>query len=179
MKRISSLIALAFVALAVLAVVAAAGAGGGRQGDHGKTTRSATPVFRLFLEPRQEVPRVDLRAFAKGNVTFDLTRDDAGGITEGEVVFYFNYRFRQPVEIVGLHIHQAAKGVNGPIVVNSGVTSFTDADGKGNITTVVTGVDPALLQAILDNPRGYYVNLHTSEFPAGVARDQLGNPKRF
>ena len=178
-KRISSLIALALVALAVLAVVAVAGNRGDRYGGHGKATDSATPVFRLVLDPRQEVPPVDLRAFAKGNVTFDLTRDDSGRIKDGEVVFYFNYRFPEAVELVGLHIHQAPKGANGPVVVDSGLTPFTDADGRGNVTFVVTGVDPALLQSILDNPRGYYVNLHTSEFPDGAVRDQLRYPKRF
>jgi len=137
-------------------------------------------VFKLLLKPSQEAPRItDLLAKARGNVTFDIVRDTTGSITEGEAVFYFNYRFPGPVEIVGLHIHDGDKGVNGPVVVNSGVTAFTDPDGKGNITTVVTGVDPALLQAILDHPREYYVNLHTSTHPAGAARDQLHNPVKW
>ena len=52
------------------------------------------------------------------------------------------------------------------------MTTFTDADGQGNVTTVVTGVDPTL-QAILDSPRDYDVNLHTSANPSGSMRDQL------
>ena len=73
----------------------------------------------------------------------------------------------------------ATKGVSGPIVIPSGLAPFTDDDGAGNITTVVTGIDPVLLQAILDDPRGYYVNLHTSVYPAGALRDQLHNPKKW
>jgi hypothetical protein len=161
--------------VAAVALVAIGSAGGTTKGS---PTQSATPVFKLFLKPSQEVPPIrDLRASANGNVTFDLTRD-GGTITEGEVVFYFNYRFPGPVEIIGLHIHIGPKGVNGPIVVNSGVTPFMDADGAGNITTLVTGVDPALLQDILDNPRGYYVNLHTTVHPGGAIRDQLHQPKK-
>lgn len=141
--------------------------------------QSATPVFKLLLKPSQEVPRIKhLRADAAGSVTFDLTRNSAGAITSGEVIFYFNYRFPGPVTIVGLHIHQGAKGENGPIVISSGVSSLPDADGEGNVTTVVTGVSPTLLQAILANPRSYYVNLHTSDHPAGVMRDQMHNPKK-
>jgi hypothetical protein len=68
--------------------------------------------------------------------------------------------------------------VNGAIVVDSGVAAFADADGDGNVTTVVTGVAPASLQAILDNPRNYYVNLHTSVNPAGAMRDQLTHSNR-
>ena len=140
---------------------------------------SATPVFKLHLKPSQEVPPIrGLRADAVGNVTFDLTRDSAGAITAGEVIFYFNYRFPGSVQIVGLHIHQGKKGVNGAIVVDSGVAAFTDADGEGNVTAVVTGVAPATLQAILDKPRDYYVNLHTSDHPDGALRDQMHNPKK-
>lgn len=83
------------------------------------------------------------------------------------------------MNITGLHIHQAPKGSAVPtFVVNSGVTTFTDSDGKGNVTTVVTGVVPATLQAILDNPRGYYVNLHTSANLDGALREQMHNPKK-
>jgi hypothetical protein len=162
--------------MAALTVSAVALAGAGK----GSPRSSTTPVFKLQLKPSQEVPRItDLRAQARGNVTFDLVRDADGAITEGEVVFYFNYRFPGPVEIVGLHIHDGDKGMNGPVVVNSGVTAFTDPDGNGNITTVVTGVDPALLRAILAHPREYYVNLHTSTHPTGAVRDQLHNPVKW
>ena len=45
--------------------------------------------------------------------------------------------------------------------------------------SVVSG-DPAKLQAILDNPRNYYVNLHTTTppHPDGALRQQMSNPKK-
>jgi hypothetical protein len=144
-----------------------------------KPALSATPVFKLNLRPSQEVPPIKgLKASAVGNVTFDLERSAAGAITSGEVVFYFNYKFPGAVTITGLHIHPGAKGATGGIIVDSGVSSFTDADGQGNVTAVVTGTSPATLQAILDNPRGYYVNLHTSVNPTGALREQMHNPKK-
>jgi hypothetical protein len=162
---------------AALAAVAALVVVGGATAK--KPSLSATPVFKLNLRPNQEVPPIkDLKARAVGNVTFDLERSSAGAITSGEVVFYFNYTFPSSVTITGLHIHQAAKGANGAIVVSSGLASFTDADGSGNVTLVVTGTSPATLQAILDSPRGYYVNLHTSVHPGGALREQLHNPKK-
>jgi len=33
--------------------------------------------------------------------------------------------------------------------------------------------DAAILQEILDDPAGYYVNLHTEDFPPGAIRGQL------
>jgi hypothetical protein len=167
---------LVLAVIAAFALVAIATAGGLKDSP----TKSATPVFKLQLKPSQEVPPItELRAGARGHVTFDLTRDSEGSITAGEVVFYFNYRFPGPVEITGLHIHVGMEGTNGPVVVSSGLAAFTDPDGEGNVTTVVTGVDPALLQAILDDPLGYYVNLHTSVNPGGAMREQLHRPVRF
>lgn len=160
------------VLVGIVALVATGGA------TAKKPALSATPVFKLNLRPSQEVPAIKgLKADAVGSVTFDLERSSAGAITAGEVIFYFNYSFPGSVNITGLHIHQAAKGTNGPIVVSSNVASFTDADGSGNVTAVVAGTSPTTLQAILDNPRNYYVNLHTSVYPNGAMREQMHNPK--
>ncbi|CAN5662599.1 hypothetical protein BH20ACT14_BH20ACT14_14190 [soil metagenome] len=174
MRRTLLSSAVALVGVVALVVI---GAAGGAQAK--KPALSATPVFKLHLKPSQEVPAVKgLKADAVGSVTFNLERSSAGVITSGKVIFYFNYSFPSTVNITGLHIHQAPKGSVAPPLVSSGVTTFTDSDGKGNVTTVVTGVAPATLQAILDNPRGYYVNLHTSVNPDGALREQMHNPKK-
>ncbi|MGH7539970.1 MAG: CHRD domain-containing protein [Gemmatimonadota bacterium] len=170
---------LALVGVVALAAVSTAG-GSATQKGKGKPSKSATPVFKLNLKPSQEVPRIrGLRASAVGHVTFDLTRNEAGAITAGEVIFYFNYSFPGTVTISGLHIHQGAKGTNGGIVVDSGTSEPADADGQGNLTKVVSG-SPATLQAILDNPRNHYVNLHTTtpDHPGGAVRAQMHNPKK-
>ena len=146
-----------------------------------KPALSATPVFKLNLKPSQEVPPIKgLKADAVGSVTFDLTRNAAGAITSGDVVFYFNYSFPGPATVNGLHIHQGAKGANGGIVVGAllSANDAADTDGVGNITSVVTGTSPATLQAILDNTRNYYVNLHTNVNPGGALREQMHNPQK-
>jgi len=172
---------LAVAGAVALAAVSTAGGTATQKGKgKGKPSMSATPVFKLVLKPSQEVPRIrGLRANAVGHVTFDLTRDSSGAVTSGEVIFYFNYSFPSSVTISGLHVHQGAKGTNGGIVVDSGTSEPPDADGHGNITRVVSG-SPATLQAILDNPRNYYVNLHTTTppHPGGALRAQMHNPKK-
>jgi hypothetical protein len=181
MKRTTVLTTFLLVAAAALVVVAAAAGRGGPGNDNkGKKQRTAAvTVFDLRLEPKQEVPRIQgLRAHADGNLTLDVTRDSSGAITSGEAVFYFNYDFPGSVTIVGLHVHQAPRKANGSIVIDSGIASFTDADGDGNVTAIVTGVSPTLLQAILDKPRDYYVNLHTSVNTNGAMRDQLETSKK-
>jgi LPXTG-motif cell wall-anchored protein len=66
------------------------------------------------------------------------------------------------------HIHKAAAGASGPVVV-----PFDPAPGAdGKAKACVTG-DAAVIADIAANPAQYYVNVHTSDFPAGAVRAQL------
>ena len=67
------------------------------------------------------------------------------------------------------HIHIGAEGESGDVVVPLDVDGFTGTS-EGCIEPME---DAAVLQQILDNPAGYYVNLHTEDFPAGAIRGQL------
>ena len=61
------------------------------------------------------------------------------------------------------HIHQGPKGTDGPIVVVlSPTTSHT-----------CTTVTPMVASGIASNPSGYYVNIHTGQYPGGAIRGQL------
>jgi CHRD domain-containing protein len=162
------------------------GAGGGpgagvlyTRGDCRKARRLPSNfVFRLHLTPGKVVPRVvNLDADALGSITLDVTRDSSGAITGGNVVFYANYRFRGPVTITGLALHQGARGANGPVVLDSAIGTVTDSDGHGNLTKVVTGAPASLLTALLATPRGYYVDISTSANTGGALRDQLESPE--
>lgn len=78
------------------------------------------------------------------------------------------------------HIHEAAKGANGPAVLN--LAAPADGNAADCLTQGETGkftIDPATgqpfttVQEILNNPSDYYVNVHNAEFPAGAIRGQL------
>jgi len=66
------------------------------------------------------------------------------------------------------HIHRGAVAVKGGVVVP--FTTVPDASGNA---ASCEKVDAALLQEIASNPAGFYVNVHTSDFPDGAARGQL------
>ena len=72
----------------------------------------------------------------------------------------------------GAHIHKAAPGVAGNIVI--AFTSSTNTFQNGHLRGVVTGVDPALAADIQANPGSYYANVHSAAFPGGEIRGQLG-----
>ena len=72
------------------------------------------------------------------------------------------------------HIHQAPVGVNGPVVVplfvppaQSTNSRHIKQSGVATPNAGTTGVD------LCQNPSGYYVNYHTTAFPAGAIRGQL------
>lgn len=67
------------------------------------------------------------------------------------------------------HIHVAPAGVNGPIVVPLSPSTTGSSSGCGE------NVDPALIQAIIDHPEQYHVNVHNAPFPGGAVRGQLSN----
>jgi hypothetical protein len=71
---------------------------------------------------------------------------------------------------VAAHIHRGPAGVNGPVVV-----PLTAPGPDGTSGGCVTGVDPALLQDIAQNPANFYANVHTNVYPMGAVRGELAS----
>lgn len=154
--------------------------GGAVRGQLQSTTATA---FQLAMSPANEVPPiVGLEASAVAKVSLFSTRDEAGTITSGTVVFDVNYAFPAGTTFRGFHIHDGAAGVNGPVRINSGLgaaNAITDADGVGNLfyRINVGGSDAnglATLRSAVVTPQNHYLNLHTSANPGGAVRAQLG-----
>jgi hypothetical protein len=68
---------------------------------------------------------------------------------------------------IGAHIHVGTVEVEGPVVVP---LTPPGADGR---SSGCAEVSRELASEIVQNPEGYYVNVHTSDFPAGAIRGQL------
>jgi hypothetical protein len=84
-----------------------------------------------------------------GDVCWDMTAEDIGAVTQS-------------------HIHTGAEGVSGGVLIPLDVDGF-----DGTTEGCTSDVAAADIQMVLDNPAGFYVNLHTTDFPAGAIRGQL------
>jgi hypothetical protein len=151
---VTTRIVAAVLAIFVLAVGASASASAG--GQPFSTTLSGAEEVNAAGVPNQGDP--DGSGFASltfnrglGEVCFELTVQD---IT---------------LPAAAAHIHVAPAGVNGDIVV-----PLTPPDATGFSSGCVS-VDRELVKVISQNPTNYYVNVHTSDFPAGALRGQLGD----
>lgn len=69
--------------------------------------------------------------------------------------------------VTAAHVHRGKLGEDGPPVVT---LELMGDDGDD----VCVEVEPDLLKDIANNRPGYYINVHTEEFPSGAIRGQLG-----
>jgi len=145
------------------------------------TTPAAKPTFTAQLLPANEVPPIT-NAESTGNgtatVVFDVTKDAAGNITSGTATFSVtlgNFPANTPINIA--HIHQGAAGTAGSIVFSTSLAAgevTLSSAGSGNFTkTGIAPPDVAVMQQIINNPAGFYFNVHSTLNPGGVARGQL------
>jgi len=109
---------------------------------------------------------LDLKGTSEPNATGTAViriRKDAG------LVCYRLHAANVTLPTTAAHIHRGASTVNGPVVV-----PFTAPGADGNSSGCVTASPATLIDEIIGNPAGFYVNVHTTEHPAGAIRAQLG-----
>jgi len=93
-------------------------------------------------------------------------------VTAGQVQYFF--ATSNINQATAAHIHRGLPRVAGGIVVGFP----TPAVGSASSGTVAVA-DQALLNEIRSNPTGFYVNVHTADFPAGAVRAQVGTTLRL
>lgn len=131
-------------------------------------------TYRTSLSGDEEVPPVDTETTGEAEFEFDSDEDTIAYeliVEDGE-------------DITAAHLHCAPEGVNGPVTVGLFSSSAgTDVDGQlasgeitdGDITDNCSGINDIddLIEEIEDG--GIYVNVHSTEYPNGLIRGQLGD----
>jgi len=144
-------------------------------------SNSGPIVFTAELRASNEVPAVsnaESNGQGTATITFSVPRDGSGNVT-GEGTWNVQ------AVISGLtndsfirlaHIHTGAAGVGGPIFVDTRLTPANQIPTPGGAATInFEGVQitQSAAQAVLNNPAGYYFNMHSPLNPGGVVRGQL------
>ncbi|UVJ40626.1 CHRD domain-containing protein [Arthrobacter sp. CJ23] len=140
-------IAAAGAIAALVSVGAGAGAAGANPGG----------VPAIPLNTEQEVTGSNTGA----NGFFSYTID-------GDQLCYTMSARNLSLPATAAHIHLAPRNVAGPVLV-----PLTVGSGSSWTVSACAAADEAVLQAIADSPRSYYVNVHTPTFPGGEIRGQL------
>ena len=118
---------------------------------------SAAEVFFTELRGEEEVPvRGDLDG---GGFAVVAAIPELGLVCYGIAVFGIS-------PATAAHIHEAPRGVAGPVVV--GLQAPTGGSSGGCIANQAEAED------IAEDPADYYVNVHNADFPGGALRGQLG-----
>ena len=119
-------------------------------------------VYTTQLRTENEVPPRTAESF--GHTQIKVRND-------GTIEFKTHIVNPAGETFVAGHIHIGSATVAGPVVqgiFQGGATSADQIMQSGEVS------NPALGAAICANPSNYYVNYHTTQFPGGAVRGQLG-----
>ncbi len=135
--------------------------------------------FQVTMLPANETPAISDATSTPGKVSIYTLRNKDGSIAAGTVIFDVNPQgFPADTQYTGLHIHDGAIGVAGPVTVDSRISAFPIlATASGNVYRIVTvGTTAAGLKTLNDlvsNPEAHYVNIHTAVNKGGANRAPL------
>ena len=90
--------------------------------------RAETHIFRTAMLPSNEVPAIPIDARGSATIRAHVMRNAQGEVVSGTVDFIVNYNMPGSAEFTGLHIHRGDAGVNGPVVINTGIGGAGAAD---------------------------------------------------
>lgn len=153
------------------------------------STASAQPMvtpgpdlytYSADLKSSNEIPAIaDAEAACAGKATFTMeavTDPAYYNIVSAKGTFDITITgCPASTSIILAHIHEGAATANGPVKIDTGLTASAPiAFGTGaRIQKASVTVDPQTAQALVTNPGGYYVNVHTAAHAGGVIRGQL------
>src|SRR5450432_3239532 len=142
-----------------------------------------TTPFLVVMQPGNEVPPITDTSSANAIIWVHVVKDATGTITSGSVDFDVSTKFSSAVTATGLHIHNGAAGVSAGIVIPTDLSGANtlpiDATGKLRIQkqvqfpTTPDVVEVSTIRDLLENPQGYYANIHTTDHGGGAMRGQL------
>lgn len=110
---------------------------------------------RVVLQGSQEVPPVTTAATGSGTITIMADGSVSGSVTTAGI------------NATAAHIHQGARGANGPVIVPMAKTA-------DNTWSLAAGAKLTEAQLAGHRAANLYVNVHSAAHPGGEIRAQIG-----
>lgn len=171
MKRLIAPVLLAAMAVISIAMIVA----------RSVEAQASTIIFTAQMLAANEVAPVVVNATETGanglaTITLDIV-SSGGTITSAVSRFDVSMTGLASNSVIILaHIHEGSAAVNGPVRVDSGLSPAAPVPANGGAASFSRSnlaTSPAIAQGIINNPAGWYFNVHTALSPGGVARGQL------
>jgi len=112
-------------------------------------------AHRVVLQGSQEVPPVTTAATGSGTITIMADGSVSGSVTTAGI------------NATAAHIHQGARGTNGPVIVPMAKTA-------DNTWSIAAGAKLTEAQHAAHRAGNLYVNVHSAAHPGGEIRAQIG-----
>ena len=135
------------------------------------------------MSPLEENPPLaGIDGSAGAQVVLNIRSSDEGEMVSAFVTFTVNVNVvgQEDVTVVAMHIHEAPLGANGGIRIRSGLEfggePVVASGGSARIWRQVEIVDSdglATVGRLLDDPAGFYLNIHSESNRGGLMRGQL------
>jgi hypothetical protein len=164
---------------ALILVLSAALLVGACDDDSPTSPSTAVPTFIAQMTPANEVPPVtneDVNGRGTATVRLNVVRNASGAITEATADMDVTLTgFPVNTSLTGAHVHAGRAGSNGGIVVDSGIAAgdIVLANGSGSFSRPGRAVPPDVAQNMLNDPAGFYYNVHTTVNRGGAVRAQI------
>jgi uncharacterized protein (TIGR03437 family) len=154
--------------------------------------RAEMTVVMAQMSQANEVPPTGSTGTGVASVTVLRALDPTtSAFVAGDVVFNLNFTgFPADTTFTGFHIHNGVAGVNGPVIINTGLspsntaTSGPTGSGSLNFDVPISPSDASFAaeagttNGLFDNPGNFYINIHTPANPGGEIRAQLRRTDR-
>jgi uncharacterized protein (TIGR03437 family) len=145
----------------------------------GQLQRATVKFLTGAMSNLNEVPPVTVSATGTAIVEAVGTFDANYNVTSGAVYLQTTYSIPEQGTFTGFHIHTGTAGTNGPVMINSGISSAIDPSGVGSVGPFYVEINPANAAQVtsftnlFNNPSGDYINIHTNLHTGGVMRSQM------
>ena len=99
--------------------------------------------------------------------------DFSGAFNPGEALVCYELSYFGTAPAIAAHTHRGRAGANGPFVITFDAVKPGTSSPWSGCEGPDSGQPGDLIRQILDDPAGFYVNVHSPLFPGGAARGQL------